>query len=111
MANDKITGREVVSIVKRVLANYRGKQRFDKEEEAFWGDLRVMAGSSWRARGEEYGKGALAVITIEGSPAYGMLNYGEDGWKFHTYLVETLRDNGFWFEPMYSWALAIYELY
>ena len=82
----------------------------DADEQLLRGDARVMSTKEWQDRGEDYGKGSKLVMVIDGSPLYEALNYGFPDWSYHTELNELCKEHGFWFEPMYGWALAFYPL-
>jgi hypothetical protein len=100
----KLSYAQVEKILRGVLTEYFGSS--DQKE---WGDLNFWTPKAWKDKGEEYGLDGLAVMTFEGA-VYPLLNYGEDGWKFHTMLNERLKAKGLWFEMGYAWSLAVYEL-
>jgi hypothetical protein len=72
------------------------------------GDAKVYTTEQWRERGEQYGRTAFATLTLDGSPMYEMVNYGNME-KTHEEFNELLRKNGFYYELGYAWAMNIYE--
>jgi hypothetical protein len=73
------------------------------------GDASVITGSAWERRGETCGRGAKAIVLIDGSPLYAAFNYGEPSWNISEAFQKMLKERGLWYELAYGWAIAIYE--
>jgi hypothetical protein len=74
------------------------------------GDTKVITGTDWNDRGEDFGQGAKAVLLIDGSPLYPIFNYGEPSWNISENFREFLDRLGLWYEMMHAWSIAIYPI-
>lgn len=72
------------------------------------GDTVVTTGEDGM-RYSEYSSKGNPYISMDGSPMYSLLNYGEDGWRFQTRFTEFLSSHGLWYEQGNAWNLNVYE--
>ncbi len=82
----------------------------DANDKALRGDALVYTQKEWRAKGEQYGKDAVATMIIDGSPLYDCFNYGTYGWGTLERFQEMLKSLGFYMELGYAWSVHFYPL-
>jgi hypothetical protein len=73
------------------------------------GDTTIRTGKDGAKYSEYCGKNTVMWISIDGSPMYECMNYGEDGWRFQTAFWKFLEDRGFWYEMGHAWNINIYR--
>lgn len=72
------------------------------------GDTQILKGEEGQ-RMSEYASKGNPWISMDGSPMYSLLNYGEDGWKFQERFTNFLEKHGLWYEQGYAWDMNILE--
>jgi len=92
-------------------------KRFEKEITEFlnnWfggdlGDTTIRTAKDGAIYSEHCPKDGFAWISMDGSPMYELINYGEDGWKFLEALIKFLAERGLWYEQGHAWNMNIYR--
>ena len=72
-------------------------------------DTRIMSGRAGKKYSEYCGKNTVMWISMDGSPMYEPMNYGDDSWRFVNAFDKFLRDRGFWYEQGHSWNINVYR--
>jgi hypothetical protein len=97
------------------MANLKGltaalNEWLDKDDSLLRGDARLYTKEEWNDRGEEYGKKADLTLTIDGSPLYRALNYGEPDWSYMEALNALAKRYGYYYEQGYAWTVHFYKV-
>jgi len=74
------------------------------------GEAKIVSIAEWKRRGEEWGSNSAFIMTIEGSPLYTLLNYGDDEWQAANELRAICQRHGFWYQHDYHWSLSFHEI-
>lgn len=75
-----------------------------KTGDAFW-----CSGPAWKARGEDYCTGADAVLVIDGSSLYAILNYCE-AVSLYDKFYKICEKYGYYFELGCGWYGGLYKI-
>lgn len=76
------------------------------------GDAKVYTQQQWIDRGEKYGTNGAAILSVDGSWLYEVINCydcGKCAQKWQTRLDGLLKSNGLWYEIGEAWFLYVYE--
>jgi hypothetical protein len=73
------------------------------------GDTCIRTGKDGMKYSEHCGKNTLMWISMDGSPMYALMEYGEDLWKFRNAFDKFLDERGFWYEQGHAWNINVYS--